>query len=110
MIVERDRKVAEELTKQLLAQNGTRIKKVILFGSRATGTAGRDSDFDILVVEAGVVPQREEARRLRKAISELSYPVDVWVMSEEEFEETKGVVGGLAYPANRHGIVLYENT
>jgi hypothetical protein len=30
-------------------------------------------------------------------------------MGEEEFEETKGVIGGLAYPANKYGIVIYAN-
>ena len=30
-------------------------------------------------------------------------------MSEREFEETKQVIGGLAYPAWKEGVVLYEN-
>ena len=30
-------------------------------------------------------------------------------MGEEEFEETKNVIGGLAYPANKYGTILYEN-
>lgn len=30
-------------------------------------------------------------------------------MSEEEFEETKNVIGGLAYPALKYGLVLHEN-
>jgi len=30
-------------------------------------------------------------------------------MSEEEFEESKTVIGGLAYPAWKHGVVLYAN-
>ncbi len=46
--------------------------------------------------------------RLRRVLSELPYPVDVRVMSEEEFEETKGVLGG-AYPAHKYGVVLYES-
>ncbi len=31
-------------------------------------------------------------------------------MSEEEFEETKDVIGGLAYPANKYGLVLHEKS
>lgn len=110
MITERDQKVAEELTKRLLVQNGARIRKIILFGSRAGSAAGPDSDFDLLVVEAGPVSKREEQLRLRQAVSAAPYPVDLWVISEEEFEETKLVIGGLAYPAHRHGLVLYENS
>jgi len=30
-------------------------------------------------------------------------------MGEEEFEETREVIGGLAYPAQKYGVVLYEN-
>ena len=109
MINDADRKIAEEIKDSLLARNGARIMRVILFGSRARGTAGPDSDFDLLVIEAGPVSKRAEILRLREALIHVSYPVDIWVMSEEEYRETKYVVGGLAYPAHRHGIVLYEN-
>jgi hypothetical protein len=30
-------------------------------------------------------------------------------MGEQEFEETKNVIGGLAYPAHKYGVVLCEN-
>jgi hypothetical protein len=49
-------------------------------------------------------------RRLRQSLSDLEYLVDVWVMGEEEFEETRNVIGGLAYPAHKYGLVLYENS
>ena len=39
---------------------------------------------------------------------ECGYPVDVIVMATERFEETKGVIGGVAYPAHKYGRVLYE--
>lgn len=108
MITERDRSVAEELKSMLLVRNGDRIKRVILYGSRAVGGARSDSDFDLLVVEAGLVSAREEMVRLRQTLGDLPYSVDVWVMSEEEFEETKDVMGGLAYPAHKYGLVLHE--
>jgi len=103
MITESDRKTADELKSRLLAQNGARIHRVILYGSRALGTAKPESDFDLLVVEADPVAKRDEMRRLHQAVGELPYPVDVRVMGEEEFEETKNVIGGLAYPANKYG-------
>ena len=67
------------------------------------------SDFDFLVIEADPVSQRDEMKRLRQAVSNSTYSVDAWVMGEEEFEETKQVVGGLAYPANKYGVIVYEN-
>jgi hypothetical protein len=56
------------------------------------------------------VSKRDEIRRLRQSLGDLEYLVDVWVMGEEEFEETRNVIGGLAYPAHKYGLVLYENS
>jgi predicted nucleotidyltransferase len=81
---------------------------IILFGSAATGVMTRDSDVDLLVVERGFESQREESTRLRKALGDLGIPVDVFAITPERFEETKGVIGGLAYPANKYGKVIYE--
>ena len=109
MTIDKDREIAEKLNKRLLASDGERIRRVILYGSRARGSATEDSDFDLLVVEKDPVSKRDEMRRFRASLSDLEYPVDVWVMGEEEFEETRGVIGGLAYPAHKYGVVLYEN-
>jgi predicted nucleotidyltransferase len=99
----------KQLRARLLAHGAVRIRRIILYGSRARGTALPDSDFDLLVIEAEPVSKREEMQRLRRAVQDLSYPVDVWVMGEQEFEETKHVIGGLDYPAQKYGVVLYEN-
>jgi len=76
-------------------------ERIILFGSAATGMMTRDSDLDLLVVGGGFESQREESIRLREALGNLGIPVDVFAMTPERFEETKGVIGGLAYPANK---------
>jgi len=83
-------------------------ERIILFGSGATGRMTRDSDLDLLVIERGFKSQREERTRLRKALGDVGIPVDVFAMTPERFEETKGVIGGLAYPANKYGRVIYE--
>lgn len=103
---ETDQTAVELLASRLLAGDSARIRKLILYGSRARGSAAPDSDFDLLVVEADPVSKREELRRLSQLLSELPYSVDLWVMGEMEFEETKGVIGGLAYPAHKYGVVL----
>jgi len=38
----------------------------------------------------------------------LDHPFDNIVMATERFEESTGVFGGLAYPANKYGKVNYE--
>ena len=82
--------------------------RVILFGSAATGTSGPDSDIDLLVVEAAPGDRRKESVRLRGALRGLGHPFDIIVISTEWFEESKNVIGGIAYPANKYGRVIYE--
>lgn len=82
--------------------------KIILFGSAVTGTMTRDSDIDLLVVEPDPGDRRERSVRIHDALRGLGYPFDVIVVSTEWFEESKGVIGGIAYPANKYGKVVYE--
>ena len=85
-----------------------RPEQVILFGSAATGRMTRDSDIDILVVLNDVADARREAMRVRTALAGLPFPFDVIVMSWDRFEETRDVIGGIAWPAARYGRVIYE--
>jgi predicted nucleotidyltransferase len=85
-----------------------RPDRVILFGSAARGEMTTDSDLDLLVIEAEVPNTRQESLRLRTALEDVPWPVDVIVMSRHRFEETKDVIGGIAYPAHKYGKVLYE--
>jgi len=82
--------------------------RVILFGSGATDSMTTDSDLDLLIIEQEVPDSRQESLRLRAALAGTPLPVDVIVMSTERFEETKNVIGGIAYPAHKYGKVLYE--
>jgi predicted nucleotidyltransferase len=63
MMTDKDRRIAEEIARRLLACEGQRILRVILYGSRAQGTASEDSDFDFLIIEKDPVSKREEMRR-----------------------------------------------
>ena len=79
-----------------------------MFGSVATGTATAGSDLDLLVVLDEVTDTRRESVRLREVLGDVGMPVDVIVMSTARFEETKDVIGGIAYPAHKYGRVIYE--
>lgn len=91
----------------ILAAGNGRVRRILLYGSRASGTAGPDSDYDVLVVESDPVPPLEESLRLRKTLESLPCPIDLRVMGEREFEETRNVIGGIAYPADHDGVTLY---
>ncbi|MCL5278683.1 MAG: nucleotidyltransferase domain-containing protein [Planctomycetes bacterium] len=82
--------------------------RVILFGSAATGTMTPDSDLDLLIVEQQVANTRQESIRLRAALEDVPLPIDLIVMSRQWFDDTKDVIGGIAYPAHKYGRVLYE--
>ena len=85
-----------------------RPARVIVFGSAATGTATTDSDIDLLILLDEVDDARLESVRLRRALRSVGMPLDVIVMRTDRFEETKNVVGGIAYPANKYGRVIYK--
>jgi predicted nucleotidyltransferase len=103
--------ISQEVTQRILRRLGSRVRKIILFGSRARGDARPDSDFDLLVVLSEVTPRQIRPLRLSlyDALRGMGVNAEPWVMSEEEFEETKSVIGGLAYPAATEGVLLYEN-
>jgi uncharacterized protein len=96
----------EELRERITRAAGGRLRHIILFGSRVAGRARNDSDYDVLVIEKDPVAKRLEGQRLRRALRDLPFPVDVHVMGETEFEETRRVIGGIAYPAATYGIFL----
>jgi len=85
-----------------------RPDRIILFGSAVTGRMTKDSDVDLLVVEQAPANTRERSVEIRGALGDIGYPVDVIVMRSERFERTKRVIGGIAYPANKYGRVIYE--
>jgi len=101
-----DEKLIGEIVRRILSV--AQPDRIILFGSAATGDMTRDSDIDLLIVEKAPGNTREESRRLRKALRGIGYPLDVIVISADWFEDSKNLVGGIAYPANKYGKVIYN--
>jgi uncharacterized protein len=101
-----DETLLDEVVRRVLTV--ARPDRIILFGSAATGQMTEDSDLDLLVVEPEPADTRDRSVRIRRALGDVRYPVDVIVMSSAHFEETKNLIGGIAYPARKYGRVLYE--
>jgi predicted nucleotidyltransferase len=82
--------------------------KIILFGSYARGVAGYDSDVDLLVVMDVQDSKRRQAARIDAALADRDIPLDLIVVTPQEFERYRDIVGHIIYPAVREGKVLYE--
>ena len=109
--------IKQPTTPALDAQTQAAIDRVValaapdviyLFGSRARGEFDPDSDVDLLIVVPDPVGDtRQRQNELRGALARLPLSVDPWIMGRLEFEETKDIVGGLAYPATHDGRLVY---
>lgn len=83
-------------------------EKIILFGSHARGDAGPDSDLDILVVMEVEGLQRQKANEIDLALADRIVPMDIIVVTQEQFERRKDLIGTIMYDASREGRILYE--
>ncbi len=99
-------KTIQEIIQRILSV--AQPEKIILFGSAARGEMNRDSDIDLLIVESDACQPREESNRIRSCLRGLGYPFDVIVITSQWFEASKHVTGGIAYPANKYGKVIYD--
>jgi predicted nucleotidyltransferase len=100
-----DEKFIDEIVRRILTV--VEPDRVLLFGSAATGEMTADSDIDLLVLEESPKNARLESVAVRSALRGMGMAFDVIVMRTERFEESKDVIGGLAYPAHRQGKVIY---
>ena len=85
-----------------------RPEKIILFGSRARGDPSPDSDADLLVVMRVRGSRRRKAAQIDMALAGIGMPKDIIVITPEELERFRDIVGTVVYPAVREGKVLYD--
>ncbi|MFH1069174.1 MAG: nucleotidyltransferase domain-containing protein [Candidatus Glassbacteria bacterium] len=83
-------------------------EKIILFGSWAAGTATPDSDVDLLVVMKVQGSRRAKAMEIDYALADRELPLDLIVVTPEQFEREKELIGTVVHPAARDGKILYE--
>lgn len=67
-----------------------------------------DSDIDVLVISDDKLRGLNDHLRLQSAMRGVGTAVDVFLISPSKFEQTKDVFGGIAYPANKYGRVVYD--
>jgi predicted nucleotidyltransferase len=79
--------IAQKLSRRLRKRLGDELREVRLFGSRAKGTFGPNSDYDILVVLGRRSPELLDAIYDEAQVIELRYGVDISfkVYAEDDF-------------------------
>lgn len=81
--------IIEEFKRQIGQLYGSRLKKVILYGSFARGEGTDDSDIDLAVVLAGEVSPGEEIDRMIDIVFEINLEhnvlISIYPVSEEDY-------------------------
>ena len=80
MTTEKIEQIGESLGK------AAKAKKVVLFGSHATGTAQSDSDVDYLIIAESSLPRHKRSRSLYALLHPYPFPMDILVYTPEEVE------------------------
>lgn len=93
-IVDRIRRVAHPL-------------RVVLFGSRARGTAGPESDIDLMVVVSNGTSRHETAGDIYQSLIGVGAPVDVVVVTEDDVARYRDQPALVVAAALQEGTTLY---
>lgn len=83
--------------------------RVVLFGSRARGESGPDSDIDLLVIlDDDAPPDRLTLRAGWESRRGYDRPADVIPVRQAVYRRRAKIAGTLAYEAEIDGIAVYE--
>ncbi len=77
--------------------------KIILFGSKAKGTARQNSDIDLLIIKDTTASKRDLKLSIRRLFSRQNFSMDLFVLTPEEFRRQQGVANTIARTAAREG-------
>ena len=90
-------------------KNKSSVKKIILFGSYATGNQQENSDFDLCIITDFKDKKINIIREIRELIAPIvNHPLDILVYTEEEFNIRAEHKSTMEYTIKRDGISLYD--
>ena len=105
-----DHKIIKNKIEEMIRRIVERFQpeRIILFGSHARGTAGPDSDVDLLVVMEVSGGKRQQAIEIDMVLADVGLPKDVIVATPEDVARCQDLVGTIIRPALLEGKVVYE--
>ena len=106
-----DKDQLDEGLQRLIACEG--VGAVLLFGSRALGTARTDSDLDLAVIcrepELNSAKRGDRWRSYREALGHLGCGVDLVLQGQNDAAKLAGSRWHVMKDVARHGVVLYAS-
>ncbi len=109
LVTRKARLLARKIVREEVERAGFQVKRILLFGSRARGTAGPKSDWDFYVVIAPAAPARvrwDLADRICERLAEAGIWADVFVQNEATVRQRRNNPGYLTYYVLREGVEL----
>ena len=82
-------------------------EKIILFGSAARGTMGRNSDVDLLIIKRGT-DLRKLTGQIYRRLHGVGAAVDAIMVTPDDVERYQDTHALVIKPALREGKVVYE--
>src|SRR6184192_3564195 len=82
---------------------------ILLFGSRATGGAREDSDYDLMVVLRDGSDLERQRRDACDALNAIGIGADVLVRSVSDYQRRQADPGFLDWLVSREGVLLYSS-
>ena len=89
--------------------DGVHPKKIILFGSYASGKPNLDSDVDLLVVMPSRKRPVERTIEVSKTLQVHPFPMDIMVRTPQELEKRLRLGDAFFHDVVTKGKVLYES-
>jgi predicted nucleotidyltransferase len=100
-----EEEMLQEIARRLVSQFAPR--KIILYGSRANGTARQESDYDLMIVWRDENPPAARAATVRQELLDLGFPMDIAVVTPREYEQYRTRRVHIVAVADREGRILH---
>jgi hypothetical protein len=105
------------LARRIVAAGLGRVRRVVMIGSRARGTARPTSDLDLVVLVElprgspawGPRENLAERDRIQKAVGTPPISTDLSVRTTDHYHEARGVIGGVEHLVDVEGVDVYSH-
>lgn len=87
--------------------DGFAPERIVLFGSQTDGSAGPESDIDLLVVMPSIGSVRTLTAEMQARLRGIPIPVDLTVTAPDRVARYGTLVGTILRPALAEGVTLY---